>query len=75
MDLIIDIRHGPSSHFVSTAREGLDDLPWLREIHSKIWDREDRRPHLLRKVEVTQASGDLAVYHSPLEIMLNCKTA
>jgi len=33
----------------------LTDLPWLEDVHSKIWNREDLRPQLFRKVEVTQA--------------------
>ena len=28
---------------------------WLEVIHSKLWNREDLRPQLFRKVEVTQA--------------------
>ncbi len=32
------------------------DLPWLKEVHSKIWDRKkDLRPKLFRTVNVTQA--------------------
>ena len=31
------------------------DLPWLEEIHSKIWSRNDLERDLFRKVEVTQA--------------------
>jgi hypothetical protein len=34
---------------------GLTDLPWLEEVHSKIWNRKDLRPQLFRKVEVTHA--------------------
>jgi hypothetical protein len=33
----------------------LTDLPWLEEVHSKIWNRKDLRPQLFRNVEVTQA--------------------
>jgi hypothetical protein len=33
----------------------LNDLAWLRELHSKIWHQKDRRPQLFRAVEVTQA--------------------
>jgi hypothetical protein len=33
----------------------LTDLPWLRELHSKIWNRKDLIPQLFRTVEVTQA--------------------
>jgi hypothetical protein len=33
----------------------LIDLPWLEELHLKIWNRKDRRPQLFRTVEVTQA--------------------
>jgi hypothetical protein len=33
----------------------LTDLPWLKEVHKKIWNQEDLRPELFRKVEVTQA--------------------
>ena len=32
--------------------------PWLSELHSKIWDREDLKPILFRKVRVTQAHYD-----------------
>lgn len=28
------------------------DLPWLKEVHSKIWNREDLKPQLFRKVKV-----------------------
>jgi len=30
------------------------DLPWLEEVRSKIWNRNDLRPQLFRKLEVTQ---------------------
>jgi hypothetical protein len=30
-------------------------LPWLEEVHSKIWNHKDLKPTLFRKVEVTQA--------------------
>ena len=30
------------------------DPPWLKEVHSMIWNREDLRPQLFRKVKVTQ---------------------
>jgi hypothetical protein len=33
----------------------LIDLPWLKELHLKIWKQEKLRPQLFRKVEVTQA--------------------
>ncbi|KAF8505817.1 hypothetical protein F5888DRAFT_1604032, partial [Russula emetica] len=33
----------------------LTDLPWLEEVHSKIWNRKDLRPQLFLEVEVTQA--------------------
>ena len=33
-------------------------LPWLKELHSKIWNREDLKPTLFRKVEVTRAHYD-----------------
>jgi hypothetical protein len=33
----------------------LTDLPWLEEVHSKIWNRKDLRPQLFRNVDVTQA--------------------
>jgi hypothetical protein len=32
-----------------------DLLLWLKEVHSKIWNREDRRLELFRTVKVTQA--------------------
>ena len=32
-----------------------NDLPWLKELHEKIWNQEDRRPEIFRKVKVTQA--------------------
>jgi hypothetical protein len=34
-------------------------LPWLEELHSKIWDCEDLKPTLYRKVEVTRAHYDV----------------
>jgi hypothetical protein len=33
----------------------LTDLPWLKELHAKIWNRKRLKPLLFRKVEVTQA--------------------
>jgi hypothetical protein len=33
-------------------------LPWLVELHSKIWHRVDRKPELFREVLVTQAHYD-----------------
>jgi hypothetical protein len=36
-----------------------DDLPWLSEIHLKIWNRKECRPDLFRKVEVSQADFDV----------------
>jgi hypothetical protein len=36
-----------------------DDLPWLTEVHSKFWKREDLRPDLFRKVQVTRADYDV----------------
>ena len=41
---------------MNTLSEGVvqADLPWLKEVHSKIWNREDLRPQLFRKVKVTQ---------------------
>jgi hypothetical protein len=33
----------------------LADLPWLKELHSEIWNRKERKPTLFRRVEVTQA--------------------
>ena len=35
-----------------------DDLPWLREVHSRIWNREELRPQLFRDVLVTQSHYD-----------------
>ncbi len=32
----------------------LSDLPWLAEVHSKVWDREGLKPQLFRKVKVTR---------------------
>ena len=31
------------------------DLPWLKELHEKIWNQKGRRPEIFRKVKVTQA--------------------
>ena len=33
----------------------LADLPWLKEVHKKIWNQKGLRPELFRKVEATQA--------------------
>ncbi|KAH9978410.1 hypothetical protein BJV74DRAFT_888255 [Russula compacta] len=33
----------------------LADLPWLKEFHLKIWNREDLKPQLFRRVELTYA--------------------
>ena len=30
------------------------NFPWLREVHSKIWNRKELEPDLFRKVEVTE---------------------
>jgi hypothetical protein len=35
-----------------------DDVPWLTELHSRIWSREDLKPTLFRQVEVTRAHYD-----------------
>jgi len=32
----------------------LTDLPWLTEVHPKIWNQKDLRPQLFRGVEVTR---------------------
>jgi hypothetical protein len=32
-----------------------NDLPWLKELHEKIWNQKGRRPEIFRKVKVTQA--------------------
>jgi hypothetical protein len=34
------------------------DLPWLEELHSRIWSREDLEQTLFRQVEVTRAHYD-----------------
>jgi len=31
------------------------DLQWLREVHSRIWNKNELRPQLFRTVEVTQS--------------------
>jgi hypothetical protein len=54
---LIDI----ASALVEQSRAGDSiptDFPWLAEVHSKIWNREDLRPQLFRKVEVTRAHYD-----------------
>ncbi|KAH9989077.1 hypothetical protein BJV74DRAFT_458000 [Russula compacta] len=33
----------------------LRDLPWLKEVHSKIWNRKDLKPQLFREAELTCA--------------------
>lgn len=35
------------------------DLSWLKELHLKIWNREDIKPRLFRKVEVTREHYDV----------------
>jgi hypothetical protein len=39
----------------SASGTALTDLPWLREVHKKLWNQESLRPKLFRKVEVTQS--------------------
>jgi hypothetical protein len=39
----------------SRSADGPDDLPWLIELHSKIWNKERLRPELFREVKVTYA--------------------
>jgi hypothetical protein len=41
--------------------------PWLEELHSTIWNREDLKPTLFRKVEVTR------VHYDALQDSLNRK--
>ena len=43
------------------------DPPWLGELHSKIWNREDLEPTLFPEVEVTRA------YYDALQDCLNQK--
>ena len=43
-----------------------DDLTWLKEVHSKIWNRKDLKPNLFRKVELTYAYH-VALQKSPEE--------
>jgi hypothetical protein len=43
----------------SSKRPRLDlDCPWLKELHSKIWNNEHLKPTLFRKVEITRAQYD-----------------
>ena len=55
------ILHSSRCHIVlgkrSRAADSPDllDLPWLKEVHSKIWNREDLKPKLFRKVVLTYA--------------------
>jgi hypothetical protein len=44
---------GKGSHAAGDTE--LNDLAWLRELHSKIRHQKDRKPQLFRTVEVTQA--------------------
>jgi hypothetical protein len=50
----------------SPKRPRLDSF-WLRELHSKIWNREDLEPTLFREVKLTRA------YYDALEDSLNQK--
>jgi hypothetical protein len=59
-------RSSESGYLTNTLPEGLMEtivcpphLPWLEELHSKIWNREDLKPTLFRKVEVTRAHYDV----------------
>jgi len=51
----------PSAPVLGKRSRAADDpmtnlyLPWLEEVHSKIWNHKDLKPTLFRKVEVTQA--------------------
>jgi hypothetical protein len=39
----------------SASGPELTDLPWLREVHKKIWGQESLRPKLFRTAEITQS--------------------
>jgi hypothetical protein len=56
---VISYRRGSTQTLSARSRAAddpkLTDLPWLKELHSKIWNRGDRKPTLFRRVEVTQA--------------------
>ena len=41
------------------------DLPWLEEVHSKIWNRKDLKPQLFQEVKVTR--GDYAALQECLK--------
>ncbi len=43
----------------------LSDLPWLAEVHSKVWNREGLKPQLFREVKVT--GGDYAALQECLK--------
>lgn len=55
--LIIDVAELQtlSPSVLADADPVLSDLPWLMEVHSNIWNREDLRPDIFRRVEVTRA--------------------
>ncbi len=41
------------------------DLPWLEDVHSKIWNRKDLKPQLFREVKVTR--GDYTALQERLK--------
>ena len=54
-----------SGYLMNTLREGskgVNDIPgdlnWLKELHSKIWNRGNLKPELFRTVEVTRVDYD-----------------
>ena len=61
MNLIVDVVQAQTlSAAVLGKRSRADDdpkptLPWLSELHKKIWNKKDLRPNLFRTVKVTLA--------------------
>ncbi len=61
----IHLRHGvpdvvvqPPVKRLRMSDSGDSDTPWLKEVHSKIWNRGDLEQKLFRKVKVTRAHYD-----------------
>ena len=59
--------HTFSAPVLGKRSHAADDLgpPWLMELHSKIWNHEEFRPQLFRKVKVTR--GDYAALQNRLK--------
>ena len=70
----IHLRHGvpdvvvqPPVKRLRMSDSGDLDIPWLKEVHSKIWNRGDPKQNLFRKVKITR------VHYDELQVTLDRK--